>query len=86
MISQVLARSAPENAFGKPVVYGLSSVQSQTKEVLMDTNPEALVPVSAVPLENGVFFHSKVIGLDHFLVPEYQARRDGFMLVTASKN
>jgi hypothetical protein len=52
----------------------------------MENNPEALVPVSAVPLENGLFFHSKVIGLDHFLVPEYQARRDGFMLVPASKN
>jgi hypothetical protein len=59
---------------------------SNVKGAFMENNPEALVPVSAVPLENGLFFHSKVIGLDHFLVPEYQARRDGFMLVTASKN
>ena len=52
----------------------------------METNPEALVPVSAVPLENGLFFHSKVIGLDHFLVPEQQALRNGFLLVRPSKN
>jgi len=47
---------------------------------------EALLPVTALPLENGTLFHSKVIGIDRFFVPEDQARESGFLLATTSKN
>ena len=52
----------------------------------MVTNPEALLPVSALPLENGMLFHAKVIGLDRFFVPEDQATKNGFMLADPSTN
>jgi hypothetical protein len=72
--------------FGSPLYTAFLWAISQRERSFMENNPEALVPVSAVPLENGLFFHSKVIGLDHFLVPEHQALRDGFMLATTSTN
>jgi hypothetical protein len=52
----------------------------------MEIHPEALLPVAAIQLGNGVFFHAKMIGLDRFLVPEEQARKSGFLLAATSKN
>jgi len=51
---------------------------------VVDIHPEALLPVTALLLENGTMFHAKVIGLDRFFVPEDQARESGFR--PASKN
>ena len=45
-----------------------------------------MLPVSAIPLENGVVFHAKVIGLDRFLLPAKQALENGFLLGPTSKN
>ena len=52
----------------------------------MENHIEPLATVSAVILENGTPFHSKVIGLPHFLVPLTQAIKEGFLLVVTSKN
>jgi len=52
----------------------------------MGTFHEGLVEVSAILLENGTPFHSKVLGLPHFRVPLSQAERDGFLLELSSKN
>jgi hypothetical protein len=52
----------------------------------METHQELLLNVSAIILENGTPFHSKVIGLSHFLVPEHQAIEEGFLLAPANKN
>ncbi len=48
--------------------------------------PEALATVSAIYMENGTPFHSKVIGLPHFLLPWQQAQEEGFLLAPTSKN
>jgi len=53
----------------------------------VEQNPEVLLlPVAALSLENGIMFHSKVIGLDRFLVPADKAIKDGFLLAPPSKN
>ena len=53
----------------------------------METNvSETLATVTAIILENGTPFHSKVIGLPFFRVPKHQALKEGFMLATTSKN
>ena len=44
-------------------------------------NVHLLAQTDTITLENGIKFHSKVIGLTHFLVPLERALKEGYSLV-----
>ena len=78
----MLDLSAPGNALEKLDAVSAFSLGNLKLGAYMESNSTALLPVTALLLENGTWFHAKVIGLDRFLVPAQQAQDSGFLLVS----